>query len=119
MHHLAASPDRHDSRGRRQLEQEKPDAAADPGAHAVDDPGDVIAEDARHLQPGPAAIGPVTRIDRVDAGRMHGHSYLARPGRSRSGPPNSLTSTALIAGFPPVASQPRRIHPGLHLKPTS
>src|SRR5215470_20124635 len=29
----------------------------------------------------------------------------AWPGRSCAGPPNSLTSTALIAGFPPAAGQ--------------
>ena len=28
---------------------------------------------------GPAAVSPVARVDRVDAGRMHGHPHLARP----------------------------------------
>ena len=60
--------------------------AGDPGPYAVDDPGDVIAQDARHPQPGPAAIGPVARVDRVDPGRVHGHPHLARPGDRISSP---------------------------------
>src|SRR5262249_51690325 len=52
--------------------------AADPAAHAVDDPGHVIAEDARHVQPGPAAVRPVAGVDRVDPGRVHGDPRLAR-----------------------------------------
>ena len=155
MHGLAANPDRHDSCGGRQLEQEQPDTAAatqhqqpaparqtqpgqhhpcrsggqrrgsrlskrdrradrrgqagvdncelavspgairemghrhhpvtgreaaDPGPHAVDNPGDVIAQDARHVQPGPAAVRPVTGVDRVDPSRMHGDPHLARAG---------------------------------------
>ena len=161
VHHPASNPDRHDPRGRRQLEQEQPDTAAgaeheqpasggqaqpgqhevrgsrgerrgrrvgergrradrrgqggvdyrelgvppaavremrhrhdpvpghkagNPRAHAVDDPGYVIAKDARHPQPSPAAIGPVTRIDRVDPSRMHGYPHLAGPGDRISSP---------------------------------
>ena len=54
--------------------------AGDPGADAVDDPGDVVAQDARHPEPGPPAIGPVARVDRVEPGRAHRHPHLARPG---------------------------------------
>jgi len=54
--------------------------AGDPGAHAVDDPGDVVAQDARHPQPRPPAVGPVPRVDRIDPGRAYRHPHLTRPG---------------------------------------
>ena len=60
--------------------------AGHPGTHAVDDPGDVVAQDARHPQPGPRAIGPVPRVDRVDPGRPHRDPDLPRPGHRISDP---------------------------------
>jgi hypothetical protein len=93
--------------------------AGDPGTHAVDGPGHVIAQDARHPQPGPAAIRPVTRVDRVDSSRMHDDPHLAGPGdRISSLARLQLLRAAELADehdfhsrVPPVASQPRRIHP--------
>jgi hypothetical protein len=46
--------------------------AADPPAR--DD------KDARHDQPGPAAVRPVTGIDRINPSRVHGNPHLARAG---------------------------------------
>lgn len=54
--------------------------AGDPGSGAVDDPGDVIAKDARHVQPGSAAVCPITGVNRVDPGCVHGDPHLAGPG---------------------------------------
>src|SRR5215469_10548171 len=94
--------------------------AGNPGAHAVDDPGHVIAKDARHPQPGPAAISPVTRIDRVDPGRMHGHPHLARPGDwiSNLARPQLLRFTELADqhgshSWVPFAGEPASPHPSL------
>src|SRR5205085_728058 len=50
----------------------------DPGTGAVDHAGDVVAENARRPQAGPAPVGPVSRIDRVHSGRVHGHPDLSR-----------------------------------------
>ncbi len=60
--------------------------AADPAAHTVDDPGDVTAKDARHDQPGPAAVRPVTGIDRINPSRVHRDPHPARAGHRISSP---------------------------------
>ncbi len=91
--------------------------AGHPATHAVDDPGDVIAKDARHPQPGPLAIGPVTRVHRVDPGRMHGHPHLAGPGDRIGNParPQLLRTAELPyqhrSHTGPSGGRPEPLHP--------
>src|SRR5262249_23729406 len=69
---------------------------------------------------GPVAIRPVTRIDRVDPSRTHGHPHLARAGDRISNPAGSqLLRAAELAdqhGFHswvPSAGEPASPHPSL------
>jgi hypothetical protein len=49
-------------------------------AHLVNNPGDVIAEDARRSQTSPRAVSTISGVDGVDTASVHNDANLVGPG---------------------------------------